>query len=58
VGKIWRKNKMKKRLKINLLLDAQSWLLRDVQGVHLMAEFEWVFGEVASEIWVVGKLRK
>ena len=49
---------MKKRLKINLLLDAQSWLLRDVQGVHLMAEFEWVFGEVASEIWVVGKLRK
>jgi len=39
-GKNWMKNKMRKRLKINLPLDAPSWLFKRVLGMLLMAMFE------------------
>jgi len=48
-GKNWMKNKMKKRLKISLLLDAQCWLFRHASGMYLMAKFGKVSGEVAFE---------
>jgi len=47
----WMKNKMKKRLKINLLLDAQCWLFRRASGVYLMAKFERVLVSLLPCFW-------
>ena len=57
-GKNWTKTKIKKKLKISLPLDAQSWLSRRVLTVCSIVEFEWVLGEVASGFLEVRELRK
>jgi len=58
VRKIWRKIKMKKRLKINLPLDVSRWMFRSEWGVFLLVEIEWAFDGVSSGFLVVFYLGK
>jgi len=53
VGKIWKKNKMKEGLKINLLLESQSWNARRDSGVCLLLDDEWVFAEITFRFLVL-----
>jgi len=53
VGKIWKKNKMEKGLKINLLLEDQSWMLKRESGVFSLAKDECVFDGISFVFSVV-----
>ena len=53
LGKICKKNKMEKGLKINLPLEDQSWMLRHGSGVFLLAGDKCVFYGISSRFLVV-----
>ena len=48
VGGIWKKNEMKKQLKINLPLEDQSSMLGVNLGMLLLVGDECVFDEISS----------